>query len=69
MEGIDYAVLFKKNPSEDEIRVEIEEALMRLDETFAVTEFELVMDGRHATITFQAINGDGVEVGGSYNAN
>ena len=66
LEGIDFSVILCKNPDEDEIRIEIEEALMRLDETFAITDFNLTIENRHATITFTAINSGGAEVGGAY---
>jgi len=68
-EGIDFAVILRKNPNEDEARSEIEQALWRLDDTFAITEFDLRMEnGRHAVITFRAVNKDGLEVGGTYDA-
>lgn len=65
-EGIDYSLIFRKNPSEDEIRTTIEEALIKVDETFVMTDFRLTMNGRHATINFTAVNDDGEEVGGEY---
>lgn len=68
-EGIDFSVILRKSPDADEIRSEIEQALWRLDDTFAITEFGLEKKGgRHAVITFRAVNKDGIEVGGSYDA-
>ena len=61
-EGIDFSVVLRKNPSEDEIRATIEEALVRIDETFVITSFGLTMDGRKATVSFEAVNADGVKV-------
>lgn len=61
-EGIDFSVVLRKNPNEDEIRATIEEALMRIDETFVITSFGLTMDGRKATVCFEAVNADGVKV-------
>lgn len=65
-EGIDFRVVLVKNPDEAEIRATIESALIRIDETFAITEFSLAMKGRVAAISFRAVNGDGLEVGGDY---
>lgn len=65
-EGINFRVVLCKNPDENEIRATIEQALTKIDETFTITEFELEMKGRAATITFRAVNGDGEEVGGEY---
>lgn len=66
-EGIDYGVIFKKNPFESEIKATIEAALLHIDETFFLTKFEVEIDTkRHAVITFAAVNGDGEEVGGVY---
>ena len=65
-EGINFRVVLCKNPDKDEIRATIEEALKRIDDTFAVTEFAMTMKGRTADISFKAINGDGEEVGGEF---
>lgn len=65
-EGIDFPVVLRKNPDADEIRATIEEALTRIDDTFAITEFGMTLKGREATISFRAVNGDGEEVGGEY---
>lgn len=65
-EGINFSVIFRKNPDVDEIRATIDEALTRIDETFAITSFKLTMQGRAATISLQAVNGNGVKVGGEY---
>lgn len=63
-EGIDFRVVLRKNYDADEIRAEIEAALQRIDDTFTVTEFAITEKGRIATVTFKAVNGDGVEVEG-----
>lgn len=63
-EGIDFSVILRKNPDDAEIRVEIEQALIRIDETFVVTEYNRSMNGRSASIAFKAVNGKGQEVGG-----
>lgn len=63
-EGIDFSVILKKNPREDEIRHTIEEELIAIDSTFIMTAFSLRMEGRKAVISFSAVNADGVEVGG-----
>lgn len=65
-EGIDFSVVLRKNPDEDEIRATIEEALVRIDETFVITSFGLIMDGRKANINFEAVNADGVKVAEGY---
>lgn len=65
-EGINFSVVLRKNPSEDAIRATIEEALVRIDETFVVTSFALTMEGRKAMIRFEAINADGVKVAEGY---
>ena len=67
-EGINFRVILTKNPDETEIRATIDEALTRIDETFVITAFDLKMErGRKATISYKAVNSDGVEVGGDYN--
>ena len=66
-EGINFRVLLIKNPDEAEVRATIEGALVRIDETFAITEFEMNPDGRHCAISFKAVNASGLEVGGDYN--
>lgn len=65
-EGIDFSVVLRKNPDEDEIRATIEEALVRIDETFVITSFGLTMEGRKANINFEAVNADGVKVAEGY---
>ncbi len=66
-EGIDFYAVLTKKPDEDEIRATIEAALQHIDDTLYLTAFELEMhEGRRATITIQAINADGVTVGGDY---
>lgn len=65
-EGIDFSVIFCKNPNEDEIRDTIENALTRIDNTFAITDFNLIINKRKATVEFHAVNADGEEVGGEY---
>ena len=66
-EGIDFRVVLCKNPNKDEIRATIEQALMRkVDETFVITEFDMEVVGRDATISFRAVNSEGVEIGGEY---
>ena len=65
-EGIDFHAILIKNPDQDAIRATIEEALIRIDDTFTITEFSMTLKGRDATISFKAINGDGEEVGGEY---
>ena len=66
-EGIDYGVIFKKNPIESEIRATVEAALLHIDDTFFMTKFGVVVDTkRHAIITFTAVNSNGEEVGGVY---
>jgi hypothetical protein len=66
-EGIDYSVVFKKNPIDSEIRATIEAALSHIDETFFMTKFSVeINEKRHAVITFTAINNNGEEVGGVY---
>ena len=65
-EGIDFTVVFRKNPDEAEIMGTIEEALKKIDETFVLTEFSLSTEGRTAEIVFKAVNADGLEVGGAY---
>ena len=65
-EGIDFRVLLVKNPDEAEIRATIEAALVRIDESFAITEFGMKLNGRKAEISFKATNGNGEEVGGEY---
>lgn len=61
-EGIDFQTVLRKNPDEDEIRAAIEEALARIDETLVITSFSLTMEGRKATVSFEAVNADGVKV-------
>lgn len=64
-EGIDFHAILRKNPDDAEIRATIENALRHsIDDTFVVTEYKRVMHGRNATITFKAVNAEGVEVGG-----
>jgi hypothetical protein len=65
-EGIDFSVIFRKNYDKQEIRTTIEQALVRIDDTFIITKFDVATKGREATITLQAVNSDGVEVGGVY---
>lgn len=66
-EGIDYSVVFKKNPIDSEIRATIEAALLHIDPTFFMTKFSVEINKkRHAIITFTAVNGNGEEVGGVY---
>lgn len=65
-EGIDFSVVFCKNPEENEIRGTIDQALTRIDETFTITKFSLTMNGRNATVAFYAVNADGEEIGGEY---
>lgn len=65
-EGINFKTLLCKNPNSDEIRATIEQALNRIDETFAITDFKLIMKGRLAEIDFRAVNSDGEEVGGAF---
>jgi hypothetical protein len=65
-EGIDFRAILIKNPDKDEIRATIEAALARIDETLTITEFDMVIDRRVATISFKAVNGEGEEVGGGY---
>ena len=47
-------------------KIPIEDALWRIDETIAITEFSLEMIGRDAVVRFKAINSEGEEVGGEY---
>ena len=65
-EGIDFSVILRKNPNQDEIKDTIEEAITRIDSTLTVTSFSLDVDGRTATIRFEAVNRDGETVGGTY---
>ena len=66
-EGIDFSLILRKNYDENEIRATIERALVHIDETFALTGFNLEVDQkRHATITYTAVNGAGIEIGGTY---
>ena len=66
-EGIDFQSILRKNPSEDEIRSTIEAALVRIDETFVITSFGLTMEAdRKATVSFEAVNADGVKVMGGH---
>lgn len=65
-EGIDFPTVLRKNPDEDEIRATIQEALTSIDETLTIIEFSLRLRGREAMISFQAVTGDGVEIGGEY---
>ena len=65
-EGIDFGVVFRKNPDENEIRATIEEALVHIDETLTIAEFSMKMTGRTAEISFTVVNGDGEEIGGGY---
>ncbi|MBR5823720.1 MAG: DUF2634 domain-containing protein [Paludibacteraceae bacterium] len=65
-EGIDFSVIFRKNYDKQEIRTTIEQALIRIDSTFIITKFDVATKGREATITLQAVNSNGVEVGGVY---
>lgn len=66
LEGIDFSVLLTKSPDESAIMETIQQALIRIDETFAITSFEMKLVGRAAEIEFKAVNGDGEEVGGEY---
>ena len=61
-EGIDFQAVLRKNPDKDEIRATIDEALVQIDDTFVITSFDLTMDGRKATVSFEAVNADGVKV-------
>lgn len=65
-EGIDRSVVLCKNPDANLIRATIEQALTHIDDTLTLTDFALVMEGRKATITFTAVDGEGVETGGTY---
>lgn len=65
-EGIDFSVLLTKNPNEESVVATIEQALLRIDETFSITSFEMNVVGRAAEIKFTAVNADGTEVGGDY---
>lgn len=65
-EGINFKVVLCKNPDSNEIRATIEQALIRIDETFAITDFKLTLNGRSAEIDFRAVNSDGEEVGGAF---
>lgn len=65
-EGIDFSVVLCKNPNKDEIRATIEQALTHIDDTLTLTDFDLIMEGRKATITFKAIDSDGEEMGVTY---
>lgn len=65
-EGIDFSIVLRKAPNKGQIRSEIEEALWKVDETMTLTNFSLEMDGRNATIRFEAENDSGEVVGGEY---
>ena len=63
-EGIDFNAILRKNPDDDDIRAEIEQALSRIDQTFIVTEYSRNMNNRDGAISFRAVNGEGQKVGG-----
>lgn len=65
-EGIDFRSILIKNPDKGEIRATIETALARIDDTLTMTDFDMTLKGRVATISFKAVNGEGEEVGGEY---
>ena len=65
-EGISFPTVLRKKYDENDIRATIEAALLRIDDTFIVIDFNLEVVGRKATIKFNAVNSDGVEVGGEY---
>lgn len=69
LEGIERAVVLCKNPDEDEIRGTIEEAILHIDNTLAITDFTLEIDAkRHATIGLKILkqNGEELEVNYTY---
>ena len=67
LEGINQAVVLCKNPNEDEIRITIEDAVARIDDTLTLTDFSLKVDSkRHATITFKLVKPNGEDLGVTY---
>lgn len=68
-EGIDREAVLTKNYDEDEIRGTIEDAVLRINNTLAVTDFVLTVDThRHASISFKILKpeGEALEVAYTY---
>ena len=68
-EGIDREAILTKKYDEEEIRGTIEDAVLRINNTLAVTDFEMTVDAyRHASIAFKILKpgGDTVEVAYTY---
>lgn len=67
-QGINFGNLLGKGANEELARYEIEQGLLQVDATFAITEFKYEVDKLHrkALITFKAQNDSGKEVGGDY---
>lgn len=61
-EGIDFGVIFVKNPSETEIINEIQLGLKQIDETLIITEYKFENKGRSFYISFNAKNSSGETV-------
>lgn len=62
-EGIERALVLCKGYDEDEIRNTIEQAVLRVDSTLALTNFSLEVDAkRHATIQFTLVKPDSEEM-------
>ncbi len=53
-EGINFSCLRAKKPNYDEIRDNILSALLQVDETFEITDFEHSIEDRKLTINFTA---------------
>lgn len=60
-EGIQFKNIFVKNPLEEEIKSEIFDGLLQIDDTFVLEFFEMNLDAveRLLTVKFTASNADG----------
>lgn len=67
-EGIDFDNVLGKGVTEDLVRYEIEQGLLQVDSTFAITEFTCEIDSRNRKIKahFKAQVSSGEEVEGDY---
>lgn len=66
-EGINFRNILVKNPSEDEIKNEIFNGLLQIDDTFLMESFNMSLDTskRLLTVDFTAVNEDGQTVQGT----
>lgn len=60
-EGIDFRNILKKNTTEDEVKAEILDGLLQIDESFVLTEFNMQLDSstRQLAVKFVAETSEG----------